>query len=141
MKNYFTIEELCQSNTAKAKRIDNTPTQKIKENLSKLIEFLNPLREAWGSPINISSGYRCPQLNKAVGGSTTSAHLNGFAADLLPANGKMKEFKRFVADYLKKSNRPWDQCLLEKSAFAEWVHIGLYNNSGQQRKQIKDLIV
>lgn len=76
-KSYFTISELCKSDTAKQLRIDNTPSEKIKGNLTKLIEFLNPLREAWGSPIKVTSGYRCPKLNRAVGGSTTSAHLKG----------------------------------------------------------------
>ena len=77
MKSYFTIEELCKSTTATQLHIDNTPSQQVKENLSKLIEFLNPLREAWGSPIKVTSGYRSYQLNKRVGGSSTSAHLKG----------------------------------------------------------------
>ena len=61
--------------------------------------LLDPLREAWEShckqnglgvaSIGISSGYRCPQLNKAVGGSSTSAHCHGYAFDLMPMNGKI----------------------------------------------------
>ena len=139
MKSYFTIEELCKSDTAKVFKIDNTPTDQIKKNLSKLIEFLNPLREAWGSPIKVTSGYRCPLLNQKVGGSKTSVHMKGYAADLQPSNGKIKEFKKFITDYLK--DKGFDQCLKESSAFTEWVHIGLYNNTGQQRKQIKNLNV
>ena len=54
-------------------------------------------------------------------------------------NGKMKEFKKFIIEYLK--DKRFDQCLKESSAFSEWVHIGLYNNAGLQRKQIKDLKV
>ena len=138
-KSYFTISELCKSDTARQLRIDNTPSEKIKGNLTKLIEFLNPLREAWGSPIKVTSGYRCPKLNRAVGGSTTSAHLKGWAADLQPMNGNMKEFKTFIVNYLK--DKRFDQCLLEKSAFTEWIHIGLYNNYGLQRKQIKNIKV
>ena len=136
-KSYFTISELCNSSTAKQLHIDNTPSAKIKENLTKLIDFLNPLREAWGSPIKVTSGYRCPKLNRAVGGSTSSVHMKGWAADLQPMNGKIKEFKTFVANYLK--DKKFDQCIKEKSAFSEWVHIGLYNNFGLQRKQIKNL--
>lgn len=139
VKSYFTISELCKSDTAKQLRIDNTPSEKIKGNLTKLIEFLNPLREAWGSPIKVTSGYRCPKLNRAVGGSTTSAHIKGWAADLQPMNGNMKEFKKFILNYLK--DKRFDQCLLEKSAFTEWIHIGLYNNYGLQRKQIKNIKV
>lgn len=141
MKNYFTIEELCKSDTAKACGIDNTPSPKVRENLQRLIDFINPIREAWGSAIRINSGFRCPQLNRRVGGSSTSAHLTGNAVDMYPINGKIKEFKEFVPRYLKEHNCSWDQCLREKSAFAEWVHLGLYSNSGQQRKQIKNLNV
>lgn len=99
-KSYFTIQELCKSNTADVLHIDNTPSDMVKKNLSRMIDFLNPLREAWGSPIRINSGYRCPKLNTAVGGSKTSAHLKGNAVDLFPVNGNMKEFKQFVVKYL-----------------------------------------
>lgn len=77
MASYFTIDELCYSDVAKAKGIDNTPSKEVKENLQKLIDFLNPLREAWGSAISVSSGYRCEALNTAVGGSKTSVHRLG----------------------------------------------------------------
>lgn len=82
MKQYFTVEELCESAKAKEKHIDNTPPDNIKNNLKKLIDFLNPLREKWGSGIKINSGYRCNALNKEVKGQPTSAHLIGFAVDM-----------------------------------------------------------
>lgn len=139
MKNYFTIKELCNSSTAKKYGIDNTPSNTIISHLNILISFLNGVREAWGSAIWVNSGYRCPRLNKLVGGSTTSAHLNGYAADLWPGNGKINEFKKFMVNYCK--NRKFDQLLLESSGNAQWVHIGLYSNSGKQRCQIKNLKV
>ena len=132
---YFTIEELCQSETADKLKIDNTPSEEIKKNLETLVDcLLDPLREAWGSPIIINSGYRCPVLNKAVGGSKTSSHMSGWSVDIRPKNGKMEKFKRFVVDFIK--TRFWDQCILEKSGDVEWVHLSLYNNSGKQRKMI-----
>ena len=132
---YFTIEELCQSETADKLKIDNTPTEEIKEHLILLVEcLLDPLREEWGSPIIVNSGYRCPVLNKAVGGSKTSTHMSGWSADIRPKNGKMKEFKTFVVEFIK--TRIWDQLILETSGSTEWIHISLYNNSGKQRKQI-----
>ena len=132
---YFTIEELCQSETADKLNIDNTPTEEIKEHLILLVEcLLDPLREEWGSPIIVNSGYRCPVLNKAVGGSKTSTHMSGWSADIRPKNGKMKEFKTFVVEFIK--TRIWDQLILETSGSTEWIHISLYNNSGKQRKQI-----
>ena len=135
---YFTIEELCQSETAEKYKIDNTPSEEIKKNLETLVDcLLDPLREAWGSPIIINSGYRCPILNKAVGGSKTSSHMSGWSADIRPKNGKMQEFKKFVVEFIK--TKFWDQLILEKTGDVEWVHISLYNNSGKQRKQIFSL--
>lgn len=138
MKTYFTIKELSYSKTAEEKNINNSPDINIQEHLKELIKFLNPLREAWGGPILVSSGFRCPELNKAVNGSETSAHLTGYAVDLVPANGKMDAFKKFIVDYMKI--RMFDQCIIEKSGKTEWIHIGLYNAKGQQRKMIFNII-
>ena len=132
---YFTIEELCQSETAERLKIDNTPTPEVKINLKYFIErILDPLRESWGSAIIVNSGYRCPILNKAVKGSKTSAHLTGWAVDIRPKNGKIEEFKKHVIEFFK--GRMWDQIILEKSGNTVWIHIGLFNNSGKQRRQI-----
>lgn len=133
-KSYFTIAELCASDTAKKYGIDNTPNSIVISHLQQLINFLNPLREAWGSAIKVTSGYRCKRLNDMVGGSKTSSHMIGYGVDLVPANGKMDVFKKFVVDYMK--TRIFDQCIIEKSGKTEWIHIGLYNAKGQQRKMI-----
>lgn len=141
---YFSINELCHSDTANSLKIDNSPSPQIVQNLSELIlSLLEPLREAWGTPILVSSGYRSLRLNKALKhASTTSAHLVGFAADLVPQNGKIEEFKRFVPRWLKENNIPFDQCILETDGKGkQWVHLGLYNQRKQQRKQILNLKV
>lgn len=133
---YFTIEELCNSQTAKKLGIENKPDPIQEHNLTRLIEeLLDPLREAWGSPIQVSSGFRGFRLNKNVGGSTTSAHCIGAAADLVPIGRKMPEFKRFVMNWLIKNQIKFDQYIDEKSGNSEWVHLGLINKSGAQRKQ------
>ena len=137
-KSYFTIAELYASDTAKKYNIDNTPDPIITSHLQQLINFLNPLREAWGSAIKVSSGYRCDKLNRFVGGSKTSSHLIGYGVDLIPANGKMDDFKKFIVDYMK--TLMFDQCIIEKSGKTEWIHIGLYNNKGQQRRMIFNII-
>lgn len=139
MSKYFTLKELTYSNTAKKLGITNTPSPSIIAHLEELMKFLDGLREAWGSAIKVTSGYRCAKLNKAVSGSNTSAHLYGYAADLQPINGKMEEFKKFCSEWIK--DKKWDQLLLEKSKTEEWVHIGLKNRYGFQRKQIKLLNV
>ena len=133
-KSYFTVTELYASDTAKKYGIDNTPNSIVISHLQQLINFLNPLREAWGSAIKVTSGYRCKRLNDMVGGSKTSSHMIGYGVDLIPVNGKMDAFKKFIIDYMK--NKMFDQCIIEKSGKTEWVHIGLYNLKGQQRKMI-----
>ena len=137
-KSYFTIDELCKSETAKKYGIDNTPNPIITSHLQQLITFLNPLREAWGSAIKVTSGYRCKKLNSFVGGSKTSSHLIGYGVDLIPTNGKMNEFKKFIVDYMK--NKMFDQCIIEKSGKTEWIHIGLYNLKDQQRRMIFNIV-
>ena len=93
---YFTIEEMTKSSTATAKHIDNTPNQTAIDNLTKLIEIvLDPLREWYGKPIRVNSGYRCKVLNKAVGSKAkNSQHLYGEATDIT-AGSKAENEKLF----------------------------------------------
>ena len=80
---HFTLEEFTRSSTAKARGIDNTVPEKLIPALRNLCErVLEPLREQVREPVIISSGYRCPALNKAVGGSDTSQHMKGEACDI-----------------------------------------------------------
>ena len=136
---YFTINEMIASDTAKVKGIDNSPTTGVRANLVALIEtLLDPLREAWKSPIKVTSGYRCSILNRAVGGSTTSAHLYGCAADIVPINGKIAEFKAFCRGYFGSRRHLYDQVILEQSKGSEWVHIGLKTQDGRKRGQLME---
>ena len=67
---HFTMNEMTRSATAKRKGINNNPSPQVMQNITQLVEkILDPLREAWGQPIIVSSGYRCPKLNKLVGGA------------------------------------------------------------------------
>ena len=80
---HFSLEEFSHSSTAKARGIDNTVPEKLIPALRNLCErVLEPLREQVREPVIISSGYRCPALNKAVGGSDTSQHMKGEACDI-----------------------------------------------------------
>lgn len=135
----FSVKELEASDTAKRLKIDNTIPDELEHNAKRLLNFLQGIREAWGSGIRITSGYRCQILNKVVNGSKTSAHLTCNAVDLWPCNNKFEEFKEFMVKYLE--GRSWDQCIIEKSGNSKWIHFGLYNNSGKQRRQIFSLTV
>lgn len=115
---YFTLKELTRSATAEAKGIDNTPTPEVEKNLTLLVEnVLDPLRKLFGKPITVNSGYRCPELNKAVGGFKTSDHVKGFAADI--TGGSKEENERLF--YLIKYNFNFKQLIDEKNF--SWVHV------------------
>ena len=130
----FTLEEMYSSASAQRYGINNTPSADIQRHLVELVSnILQPLRDAWGDSIRVTSGYRCPELNKKVGGSSTSAHVSGYAADLQPTNGNITEFKAFVMNFLKDKN--FDQYINEFSGNSQWVHIGIRNREGKQRKQ------
>ena len=116
---YFTIEELTRSTTASLRGIDNTPSQQVINNLIELVDnVLDPLREAWGKPIKVNSGYRCCALNKAVGGVPASQHMLGQAADI---TGGSREANRELYSLLKRLNLPVDQAINEHDF--TWLHI------------------
>ena len=138
----FTLGEMVASDTAKKAGIDNTPTLLAISHLEELcVNLLQPIREAWGKPIKVTSGYRCYRLNRLVGGSPTSAHPLGWAADIRPASGSYDEFEKFVINFLKNSDLVWDQAIRETSGRSKWLHIGFKNGAGKQRKQIFNLSV
>ncbi len=114
---HFTLDELTRSATARRLGIDNTPTRQAAANLKQLVaNILDPLREAYGAPIYVNSGYRCPVLNRAVGGSASSQHLTGEAADITAGS---KAGNRRLYELLR--NLPVDQAINEHD-FA-WLHV------------------
>lgn len=138
----FTLNELVQSNTAAKLGIDNAPDGMVRVHLTELIRLLEDIRAEWAKvcinttpAIRVTSGYRCPELNKAVGGTKTSAHLLGYAADIQPVNGNQRGFEEFMAGIFAKKGYLYDQIIIEKSKTSRWVHVGLRNNKGQQRRQ------
>lgn len=129
---YFTITELCASSTATAKGIDNTPTPGITQNLERLVaNVLDPLREAWGKPIVVTSGYRCPELNKAVGGAKNSHHMQGMAADISTGN---KVDNRRLFQKILDLGLPFTQ-LIDEKGFS-WIHVS-YDTSNLKRQVLK----
>lgn len=128
---YFTIKELTKSSTAESKGIDNTPTPEVERNLTALVEnVLDPLRTIYGKPITVNSGYRCPELNKAVGGSATSDHVKGFAADITA--GSKEENERLFN--IIKHNFHFSQLIDEKNF--SWVHVS-YNPNNLKNQTLK----
>ena len=117
----FTLEELTRS--ASHPEIRNVPDMAQLRNLTLLcMRILQPLRDALGRPVRITSGFRCPKLNKAVGGATTSRHLSGQAADI--AVGSDAEGKALFD--LLRQNKWVDLCLWERSRKnprKRWIHV------------------
>ncbi|WP_418311209.1 D-Ala-D-Ala carboxypeptidase family metallohydrolase [Phocaeicola sp.] len=130
---YFTMKELAKSSTADKLGIDNTPTPEASVQLSNLVtHVLDPLREMYGKPITVNSGYRCPKLNDAVGGAKNSQHMRGEAADIT-AGSKMENKRLFELIW---DNLPFDQ-LIDESNYS-WVHVS-YVSTSKNRKQILSL--
>lgn len=122
---YFTFEELSHSDTAVKKGIRNVPTAEAQANLKALVDrILDPLREVYGKPIYVNSGYRSPELNKALGSaSKTSQHMTGHAADITA--GSRAENKRLFT-LIQTLDLPYDQLIFESGNLAEgpdWVHV------------------
>lgn len=130
---HFTLFEFVRSETADRNHIDNTPTPEVVDNLRALCcNVLEPARVAFGAPIYISSGYRCPALNKAVGGKPTSQHLRGEAADLQVRGVKnLRKLYRMIKDH-----GVFDQLLYETNkSGVRWIHVS-YKQSGNRRQAI-----
>lgn len=129
----FTLNEL----TKTSYNVDNTPNNTQINNLKELCnEVLQSIRDKFGSGILITSGFRSNELNKLIGGSTTSAHSYGFAADTKPVNADMRAYQKCVLEWAKTNK--FDQIIIEypTNYVASWIHIGIKNRKGQQRKQI-----
>lgn len=138
---YFTIEELCASAVARARNIPNHPTSDVRENLTRLIDrVLDPIREAWGGPVTVTSGFRAQLLNKAVGGVSTSQHLSGEAADItVGSQADNRRLFELAVSLQKEGKIQFDQLIWEKGSATgpDWIHVSY--RQGRNRNQILHL--
>ena len=128
----FTLEELCASTKAKELQIINQVTDAVHLQALKALakEVLQPIRDLHGGPVTVTSGYRQPALNKALGGSPTSQHPKGEAADITvgsPADNKG------LFEQIVRSDIPYDQLICEFGG--EWLHVS-HRLRGSQRRQV-----
>ena len=125
--------EMMRSQTADARGISNKCNIEQAGNIQRLIaEVLDPLREAYGKPIRVTSGFRSPELNKAVGGSRTSDHMTGCAADIVGTpNTKGENEKLFKL--VQELGLSYDQLIDEKNF--RWVHVS-FRSKETNRKQV-----
>lgn len=116
MSPHFTLEELTHSETATRKGIDNTPPPDVLDALKKTAMGMEVVRNLLGVPILITSGYRCLELNRAIGSKDNSHHVKGYAVDFIAPKYGTPEA---IVKRLEKSALPFDQCIQE----GKWVHI------------------
>lgn len=135
----FTLDEMLYSKTAEARGIANIPTHEVIVNLCALTHHvLQPLREAMGTVIPVSSGFRCQRLNKEVGGSSTSQHLTGQAADL-SIGGDMVKGRRWFTWI--KAHCQFDQLIWEHDKNGTyWVHVSYRADGNNRKKVIENLL-
>lgn len=122
MSKYFTLEELTRSQTAALHGYDNTPNATQKRDLLRLIDYLDGIREEFGEPIKVTSGFRSWDVNHAVGGVKKSQHLAGQAADIVPA--KSPERLRELFDLIRKRGG-FQQVIFERKGQSVWVHVAI----------------
>ena len=129
----FSLKEMTKSQTALRRGIDNEPGDEQEANLQQLCEqVLQKVRDHFGKPVTVNSGYRSPELNKAIGGSTTSDHCKGMAADIeIPGISNYE-----LADWIKE-NCEFRQLILEFYTpgvpDSGWVHVS-YNYEENEKK-------
>lgn len=124
---YFKLEELLKSETALTAQIENLPSWLDVLNLNALATLvLDPIREAWGQPLIVSSGFRSPQLNVAVGGVPTSGHMDGCAADIILPNWttrKISELFKLIQEMVERGDIETDQVILYRKK--KMIHISI----------------
>lgn len=126
---YFTFTEFERSDTATRHAIDNAMPESAKKNVAALVDnVLDPLREAWGRPLYVNSGYRSAELNRRVGGKPSSQHLTGQAADITTGN---RADNRRLFQLAIDLGLPFDQ-LIDENNFS-WLHI---SHGPRNRRQI-----
>lgn len=131
---HFSISEMLRSDTAIRRCLWNGANLEAEENLRALVEqVLDPLRERYGKPIYVNSGYRCPKLNALIGGAVNSQHMKGEAADIT-AGSPEENLK--LAKMIEEAGK-FDQLIYEKNSEAgpQWLHVS-WKRNGVNRKRV-----
>ena len=128
----FTLFEIANSATAIARKIDNTPTKVQTDNAINLVKnILQPVRTYFKLPMIVECMIRNAELNKAVGGVSTSQHAKGEAADFYIKGVRLEA----IVEYIRK-NLLFDQLILERTGGAEWIHVSLCKVKNKNRKMV-----
>jgi zinc D-Ala-D-Ala carboxypeptidase len=122
LSDHFSLQEFLYSETASRQGLNNTPTPEVLANLKQLADIMEQVRSICGdNPVTITSGYRSPEVNAACGGSSTSAHMSGLAADfIIPGFGDPLDVCKAIEPYME--TLLIDQVIHE---YGDWIHLGL----------------
>jgi len=133
----FTFEELTDSDGHKnLVPINRKEGMVFVNNLTSLaVNILQPLREKIGGEIKVTSGFRGPSLNKAVGGSSTGAHPKGLAADIQCPTVSVDELFKIIKDNTSMFNGMLDKCIIEKIGSRRWIHISVAETKAKARNE------
>ena len=135
---YFNLSELTASATAERLAIDNTPPHAARKMLTILVEqLLDPIRRRYGAPIIVTSGYRCPALNTAVGGVANSHHIVGCAADIVGTTPSTLALFHLIVQMQCEGQIRFTQLIAEEGY--RWLHISYV--PGMLRNQVIDVNV
>lgn len=122
---YFKYSELLKSETTEENNIDNTPKDETTiDNINYTISRLDEIREGYGKPIVVTSGYRCEELNILVGGVRDSKHKNGLGVDL--------KWDKELVEYIVENSK-FDKLIREKSGNTKWIHLQFKKNKDEER--------
>ena len=143
LSEHFGLAELCKTKT----KIENVPNEAQVENLKRLCRWLEQLRRRWNNlygdgddPIIINSGFRSPEVNKAVGGVATSNHLTGCAVDIRCIG--IEQALRYAAillDISDLNNEDFDELLIEQKAHVVWIHFAVRPSGNRRRTNFTPL--
>ncbi|GLO51309.1 Peptidase M15 [compost metagenome] len=123
---HFTLDEMTVSQLAAREGLDNKPPADARANLQLLCNALEQVRALFGAPVIVSSGYRSPAVNQRIGGTLTSKHLQGLAADFTVIEVSPREVVRRISE----SAIPFDQLILE---FDNWVHLSVSRSAPRRQ--------
>ena len=141
---HFSLREMTKTSV---KGVDNSPDDKALQNLKRLCQWLERLRQRWNTyygegddGIIINSGYRSDAVNRAVGGSKTSNHLTGCAADIRCAGVEQAlRYAVLILDYADTTKQDFDELLVEKSGNKYWVHLAVRPTGNRRNSKILTL--
>lgn len=130
LSEHFTLSEFARTSHKEYQQKNLEYALSIRNRLEGLADFMEKVRELCGCPLLVTSGVRCPELNTAVGGASTSQHMRGQAVDFIP-RGKGTIQDHFIKIY--KSHLIYDELILEESGGKIWIHISYVGMNGRRQ--------